>query len=69
MSRLEGVPHWHLQIISGGQPTDKVCTNSLEEGLAIVSRAEGVFQLHALAQSRPAGGLQCKACRRVEVPT
>ena len=67
MGRLEGVPHWHFQIIAGGQPTDKVCTNSLQEGLAIASRTEGVFQLAGLALSRPVGGLQCKACRRVEV--
>ena len=68
VSRLEGVPHWHFQIIAGGQPTAKVCINSLQEGLAIANRTEDVFQIYALAQARPVGGLNCQACRRVEVP-
>jgi hypothetical protein len=43
-----------------------VCTDDLAVGLAAISEATGVFQIHGTLSKRAPGGAHCLACRRVE---
>ncbi len=63
---MTAAQHWHFQILAQGKDTDKLCTDDLGVGLAAISEATGVFQVHGSLISRSPGGTHCLACRRVE---